>query len=312
MQNTEAKIKKGGSKKVKPEVAPAPKEIVQPVVPESEVTDANDAAKKKRVSNNVTGIHIARARCEWHLRNFISDEDIDNKIKELKDAQKSLTADEEIASNKNKIDELNKQVIRISHNAPSVLSVVSDTMVKDLIRFGFSQLIQSGKKTLDVSYFYSNDIKSSRYYSLFSSLPSYTSSAADTNVAAGAKNDVGDNENDDSSDNMTFNTYITEAINDIKKDFEPKIIIGKKVKKYLSNLVIELIRRVSVITKSLLKTIINVRTIVPNHIKEVIRILLLDGNSPSDEIDNLMNLIDDKIKQIQEIAKTEKAPNAVV
>ena len=65
-----------------------------------------------------------------------------------------------------------------------------------------------------------------------------------------------------------------------------------------------------VITKSLLKTIINVRTIAPEHIKAIINILLLDSNTSSNDIDELMKLVDLKMEEAKISQKNEVSVEA--
>jgi hypothetical protein len=295
-----------------------PSAVVEPVVAEKKNTKKKAEKVEKvekvekaeltdstKVKNNE--IHISRARCEWYMRNLISDDVIEAEIKELKEKLKTLTAEDEVKVVKNKINDLNKKIFRISHYAPTVVSIICDTVVKDLIKFGINQVNQSGKKTLDILHFQSESIKALRYYALISnssilnnieSLKTKKVEGEDATIVA------------PDTDTMTFNTYIVNAINDVKKDSDTKIIVGTRVKKFLSDLVIELIKRIMVITKSLLKTIINVRTIVPEHIKAIINILLIDSNTLSNDIDELMKLVDLKMEENKTIQKNQIKPDA--
>lgn len=280
---------------------------VQPTEAEVQPTEAqNVEAEKKALTTSNNGIHISRARCEWYMRNLISDDAIEAKIKELKDGLKSLTVEDEIKAAKNEINELNKKLFRISHYAPTAVSIICDTMVKDLIRFGINQVVQSGKKTLDILHFQTDELKSLRYYSLISnssilasieSLKQKKPEPAEPAAEAAAE----------PADTMTFNTYIVNAINEIKKerDNSTKIIVGTRVKKFLSDLIIELIKRVMVITRALLKSIVNVRTIVPEHVKAIVNILLVDGNASTNDIDDLMRFIDLKMEEAKVNQKNE-------
>jgi len=272
------------------------KQPKKPVEATNEVSDAD----KKVVNSN--GIHISRARCEWYMRNLISDDAIESQIKELKEGLKALSAEDEIKAKKNEINELNKKLFRISHYAPTAVSVICDTLVKDLIRFGMNQVIQSGKKTLDILHFQLDEIKSLRYYALISN-----SSILSNIEQLKLKKVEGEDVVAEPNDTMTFNTYIVNAINEIKKerDSDTKIIVGTRVKKFLSDLVIELIKRIMVITKSLLKSIVNVRTIIPEHIKAIVNIILVDGNALSNNIDDLMKLVDLKMEEAKVSQKND-------
>lgn len=286
-------------------------------------TAVSDSADDKKKSPLIGNIHISRARCEWHFRNFISDESIETQIKALKELQKTTTDEGEIKSNKAKIDELNKNLIRISQYTPHAISIICDLVIKDMISRGIAQILQSGKKTLDISYFYSSDINESYLYPLIKSLLTYTDGhkkmedmskkkLKKSEEEEGANEDGGDTDVEEQGSNMTFTTYINKAIIDVKKSFDTKITIGTKVKKYLSDLLTELIKRLSVMAKALLKNVINVRTIAPNHIKAIVSLLLLDGNVSESEVENAMTIIDEKLKLFQQaMVKELKAVEVV-
>ena len=293
--------------------------VVDTTNSEAPAVDAMDDKKKTPLIGN---IHISRARCEWHFRNFISDEGIESQIKALKELQKTTTDEEELKSNKTKIDELNKNLIRISQYTPHAISIICDLVIKDMISRGISQILQSGKKTLDISYFYSSDINESYLYPLIKSLSTYTDGFKKMEDMSKKKpkkteeedivEDGGDTDVEELGSNMTFTTYINKAIIDVKKSLDTKITIGTKVKKYLSDLLTELIKRLAVMAKALLKNVINVRTIAPNHIKAIISLLLLDGNVAEVDVENAMTTIDEKLKLFQQAMVKELKTEEVV
>lgn len=295
-----------------------------PVVDNASAVDTTvDTADDKKKSPLIGNIHISRARCEWHFRNFISDEAIESQIKALKELQKVTTDEGELKSNKTKIDELNKNLIRISQYTPHAISVICDLVIKDMISRGITQILQSGKKTLDISYFYSSDINESYLYPLIKSLSTYTDGykkledmskkkLKKSEEEEGVTEDGGDTDVEELGSNMTFTTYINKAIIDVKKSFDTKITIGTKVKKYLSDLLTELIKRLAVMAKALLKNVINVRTIAPNHVKAIISLLLLDGNVAEVEVENTMAIIDEKLKLFQQAMVKELKTEEVV
>lgn len=285
-------------------------------------TNAVDSADDKKKSPLIGNIHISRARCEWHFRNFISDEGIESQIKALKELQKATTDEGELKSNKAKIDELNKNLIRISQYTPHAISIICDLVIKDMISRGITQILQSGKKTLDISYFYSSDINESYLYPLIKSLSTYIDGIKKMEDMSKKKSkktedeevveDGGDTDVEELGSNMTFTTYINKAIIDVKKSFDTKITIGTKVKKYLSDLLTELIKRLAVMAKALLKNVINVRTIAPNHIKAIISLLLLDGNVAEVDVENAMTTVDEKLKLFQQAMVKELKSEEVV
>jgi len=311
---------------VDPSAAADPLSVVDP-------SSVVDTSEKKKALPAIGNIHISRARCEWHFRNFISDNVIEQQIKALKELQKDNTNEEELKLNKAKIDELNKNLIRISQYTPHTIAIICDFVVKDIIKNGITQVINSGKKSLDISYFYMGESAQASYlYPLFKNLLSYIEGSKkvdeppakrkskkkgedveEEDVQSAAEQHT-DTEGEESVSNMSFNTYITNCISDVKKSFDTKITIGTKIKKYLSDLLIELIKRIALITKSLIRNVINVRTVAPNHIKAVIALLLLDGNISESNSDELLANIDEKLKLFQQAAfkETSKAPEVEV
>jgi hypothetical protein len=290
----------------------------------ADVNAESPAVDDKKKSPLIGNIHISRARCEWHFRNSISDESIETQIKALKELQKATTDENELKTNKVKIDELNKNLIRISQYTPHAISIICDLVIKDMISRGISQIAQSGKKTLDTSYFYSSDINESYLYPLIKNLSTYTDGykkVEDMSKKKLKKSDEEDAPTEDGGDtdveelgssNMTFTTYINKAIIDIKKSLDTKITIGTKVKKYLSDLLTELINRLALMAKALLKNVINVRTIAPNHIKAIISLLLLDGNVSEADVEKAMATVDEKLKLFQQAMVKELKTEEVV
>ena len=177
-----------------------------------------------------------------------------------------------------------------------------------MVNHGFAQVAQSGKKTLDVLHFYSGDVKALDSFSLFKNLPTYA------NFDLSAKDKKKDDdaaeqpESADSATNMSFVTYVTNGINWLKSDKGVNITIGTRVKKYLSDLIIDFIRKLALITKALLK-VINVRTIAPNHIKAVVNILLIEGNVSEQSSEELSLFIENKLELYrQEQASSKDTP----
>jgi hypothetical protein len=256
--------------------------------------DANATKTVKKTLNAVTGdIHISRPRSEHYLRKYILDEGIDLKLKECKEAQKLLSDEtsNEYIENKKKMDELNKQLFRTNQYTPYAISIICDIAFKELVSHGFTQVLQSGKKTLDVSHFYSGNFDELSTFSIIKNLPTYSN----FDLSAKKKDDDLEVQESVESTNMSFVTYVTNGILWLKTEKNINITIGTKVKKYLSDLIIDLIRKLSLITKILLK-VMNVRTITPNHIKAAVHVLLIEGNVSDQICEAILTTIDEKMK----------------
>jgi len=297
-----AKVEKPKVEKPKVEKVKVEKSKPEKPKPKSDSTEnsentAPDTKSVKKVLNAVTGdIHISRPRSEHYLRKYILDEGIDLRLKEYKEKQKSLSDEtsNEFIENKKKIDELNKQLFRTNQYTPYAISIISDIVFKELVSHGFTQVLQSGKKTLDVSHFYSGDLNGLSTFSIIKNLPTYANFDL-SSESKKKKDDDEDQEALDVSTNMSFVTYVTNGILWLKNAKNINITIGTKVKKYLSDLVIDLIRKLALITKILLK-VMNVRTITPSHIKAAVHILLIEGNVPDQICDSILTTIDEKMK----------------
>ena len=265
---------------------------------ENSENTAPDTKSVKKVLNAVTGdIHISRPRSEHYLRKYILDEGIDSRLKEYKEKQKTLSDEtsNDFIENKKKIDELNKQLFRTNQYTPYAISIISDIVFKELVSHGFTQVLQSGKKTLDVSHFYSGDLNGLSTFSIIKNLPTYANFDLSSESKKKKDDEVEDQETLDVSTNMSFVTYVTNGILWLKNAKNINITIGTKVKKYLSDLVIDLIRKLSLITKILLK-VMNVRTITPSHIKAAVHILLIEGNVSDQICESILTTIDEKMK----------------
>jgi hypothetical protein len=293
--------------------------------PKVEKTDANDTSVAKAVKktlNAVTGdIHISKPRSEHYLRKYILDDVIDLKLRECKEQQKTLSDENsnEFIENKKKIDELNKQLFRTNQYTPYAISIICDIAFKELVSHGFTQVLQSGKKTLDVSHFYSGDFNGLSTFSIIKNLPTYANFDLSLESKKKKEDEVEIQELVEST-NMSFVTYITNGILWLKTEKNINITIGTKVKKYLSDLVIDLIRKLSLITKILLK-VMSVRTITPNHIKAAVHILLIEGNVSDQICESILSTIDEKmalfhnehtLKDSQKISSSEAKESVAV
>jgi hypothetical protein len=174
-----------------------------------------------------------------------------------------------------------------------------------MIMHAIDELLQTGKKTLDLSHFYMGNVKDLKSYSIFSHLPTYSNTDHLFKEKKKATDEVVESVETDSSQNMSFMTYITNAINWIKSEKGVSITIGTRVKKYFSDLIIDLIKKAAVLTRSLLK-LMNIRTVSPEHIKTILHMMMISGNASDEHCSELGSFIDEKLT-VFKAAENDKA-----
>jgi hypothetical protein len=287
-----------------------PSETVETPV---ETGDQEKKAPTEKVLPVTLGnIHISRPRSKFYLKKYLNSFKFDGLdisselVDSLKETQKTLTPEsEEFVANKAKIDSINKALIRTNYFAPHTISIICDYVIKDMIMHAIDELLQTGKKTLDLSHFYMGNVKDLKSYSIFSHLPTYSNTDYLSKEKKKAADEVVESVETDSSQNMSFMTYITNAINWIKSEKGVSITIGTRVKKYFSDLIIDLIKKAAVLTRSLLK-LMNIRTVSPEHIKTILHMMMISGNASDEHCSELGLFIDEKLT-VFKAAENDKA-----
>jgi hypothetical protein len=272
----------------------------------------------KPIISTIGDIHISRPRTKFYFRKFsnsakaTSSNDVNlDQLDSLKDHQKTLTeGSDDYVTNKKKIEDLNKLLIRNSYFTPHTIAIICDYVFKDLVKHGFEQVAKSGKKTLDVVHFYDEDVKSINSYSIVKNLSTYTNFDF-TEVKRDKKKPGVDTPQEelqqlDPPDNsMSFITYIINGINWYKSVNGLNITIGTRVKKYLSDLIIDLICKLALITRVLIN-IMNIKTASPDHIKTAVKILLISENTADHAISEILSFMDDKLIIFKQNEKNAK------
>lgn len=308
------------NKKTSKKVAAAPVDSTSPSdIPSEPVetpVETGDQEKKTPVEKvlpvTLGNIHISRPRSKFYLKKYLNSFKFDGLdisselVDSLKETQKTLTPEsEEFVANKAKIDSINKALIRTNYFAPHTISIICDYVIKDMIMHAIDELLQTGKKTLDLSHFYMGNVKDLKSYSIFSHLPTYSNTDHLSKEKKKASDEVVEAVETDSSQNMSFMTYITNALNWIKSEKGVSITIGTRVKKYFSDLIIDLIKKAAILTRSLLK-LMNIRTVSPEHIKTILHMMMISGNASDDHCSELGLFIDEKLA-VFKAAENDKA-----
>lgn len=293
--------------------------------------------KKRQQLADVLGISISPARCATHLKQNLINEDVEKKIKELRINLNNTTEEEEKNSIKKQITELSQKIIRISNETSTVMAAICNGFIEDLLKHSINETISNNKKIVDIPNIISGDHKNNLYYSIYYRLPlfvNYNFATYEENkkekmennkknkkekqdlqnnvTSSTATDDVSvtpPTTNPQEINKITFNTYIDSILKNIRKDpqYENiKIRISSDVRDYLSNMIIESIKRFVTLSKIIVQQVMKVRTMNSNHIKAIIQMFMKDGGNTDEEINTIIGYIDDKINLYQEYLKTEK------
>ena len=315
--------------------------------------------KQRQQLTDVLGISISPARCATHLKQHLVNEDIESNIKSLRELLKNSTDDEEKIKLKSEIFNLSQKIVRISSETSTVMAVICNGFVEDLLKHSINETINNNKKIVDVSNIISGSHKQNIYYSIYYKLPSFinydpkvyenlrkertennkknkksktagvnnstdvnpentVTDTVDTTVvennnqdsAITTGNDTTDIPQPEDSNKITFNTYIDAILKQVKKNpqYENiKIRISNEVRDYLSNMIIECIKRFVVLSKIIVQQIMGVRTMNSNHIKAIIHMFMKDEGNSDEDINKVINQIDEKLNVYQEHIKSERA-----
>lgn len=156
--------------------------------------------KSRQQLADILGINISPARCATHLKKNLLNEEVENKIKELRDKIKvskntpGSNADEAVAMQK-EINKLAQNTIRISSETSAVVAVICNGFVENLLKHGITHAIannttNSKNKNVSVSNIMSGDHKGDIYYSVYSRLPSYVNYDQKNYVKQSVKSDA--------------------------------------------------------------------------------------------------------------------------
>lgn len=336
---------------------------MEPVVT-TPVVDSDN--KKRQQLTEILGISISPARCSSHIKKNLANKDVDLEIHNLREKIK-VTADE-VQRNKYK-DDLNilsQKVVRISNETSTVVAVICNGFVEDLLKHSINETIANNKKMVDINYIMSGNHKKNLYYSIYHKLPTFAnynpvtyeenrkkksdenkkikknkkdvdsvvpdsvvpdvvpdvvvpdsvvpdSVVTDSVVSDVVLESVVVDENSDNSDDgkTTFNTYIDAALKNVKKDLQfaenIKIRISIEVRDFLSDMIIECIKRITTLSRIFVQQIMGVRTMNANHIRAIVHMFMKDEGNTDDEINTVIKNIDDKIDLFQKHVVSEKA-----
>ena len=304
--------------------------------------------KKRQQLTDVLGISISPARCAAHLKKNLANKEIDGEIHSIREKLKLSVDDMEKLKLKEEISALSQKVVRISSETSTVMAVICDGFIEDLLKHSINETLASNKKMVDVSYIMSGDHKKNLYYSIYHKLPTFVNYDAkiyeelrkkkleDNRKAKKASKEPETSDENTSpvevpatattptptpivetpvqpseDGKTTFNTYIDAVLKNVKKDLHLaeniKIRTSIEVRDFLSDMIIECIKRFVILSKIFVQQIMGVRTMNSNHIKAIVHMFMKDEGNSDERINIVINRINEKIDLFQKHIISEKA-----
>jgi histone H3/H4 len=212
-----------------------------------------------------------------------------------------------------KIDYVSKLRCRFSNDASVVLSSALDYVVQDIVRTAMVRARSSGKAIIQVHHVVDNDFSSVGVYPLVHCLDAVQKALNVKEHVDGEEdkdNDKGvdtDEVFDDKHDS-TFEFYINLICKSVKaklvaedETYAP-IRISKHIRKFCSDVVIQLIERISPLIKLYAATA-KVKTVNDDVIKFIFEFLLLDAGGCSNEFTSFMV---ERLRIYREVKETGK------
>jgi histone H3/H4 len=208
-----------------------------------------------------------------------------------------------------KIEYVSKLRCRFSNDASVVLSSVLDYVVQDLVRTAMIHARKSGKAIIQVQHVVQCDFKSVSVYPMVNTLDVVQKALQVDHPDDDCDDDKTDNtEEDDEKHESTFEFYINLICKSVKNKLVESdesyntIRISKHIRKFCSDVVIQLIERISPLIK-LYSTTAKVKTVNDDVIMFIFKFLMLDAGGCPNE---LCTFVQERIHVYREIKHTDK------
>jgi hypothetical protein len=227
---------------------------------------------------------------------------INGLVKTLKDTP----ALQKVVETTKKIDDLTQTMVRLSSEVSVVVATVCDFIVDDIVSFAMDFVIANGKRQVQPFHLVEAGIEKTKSYPFIRNLPVYLQQKEDSTKVASTEptpettDETSDEETTEETDvnSNNFVTYVTNAIGKLKKTDKygsVKIRISKAVRKYLSNLIIDFIKRISNYSQIIVQDISDVRTLNPDHVVNIIKLILTDEGSDKAVFGEIRDRVNDKL-----------------
>lgn len=210
-----------------------------------------------------------------------------------------------------KIDYVSKLRCRFSNDASVVLSSALDYVVQDLVRTAMVNARTLGKAIIQVSHIVQGDFNKVGVYPLVHQLDVVQKAlyvGDDAEEEDVDVNDGGDVDDEDDKNCSSFEFYINLICKSVKaklvesdEQYQP-IRISKHIRKFCSDVVIQLIERISPLIK-LYATTAKVKTVNDDVIEFIFKFILLDaGGCPKD----FYTFMEERLKVYREVKSLDK------
>lgn len=213
-----------------------------------------------------------------------------------------------------RINELNKKIIRLSSEVSVVVATVCDFMVEDIVTFGLEHVLSNKKKQVQPYHLVEAGVENIKSYPLIRNLSVFLTEKAKldkpkTETVEGATTEDSETEVDDAdvNNNNNFVTYVNNAIIKVKSNekYAPTRIT-KGVRKYLSNLIICFIKRISNMAQIIVQDITDVRTLNPEHVVNIMKWILKDEQACDSIFEEIKTKVDEKRQLYKQHCSTMK------
>jgi hypothetical protein len=212
-----------------------------------------------------------------------------------------------------RINELNKKIIRLSSEVSVVVATVCDFMVEDIVTFGLEHVLSNKKKQVQPYHLVEAGVENIKSYPLIRNLSVFLTEKAKldkpkTETVEGATTEDSETEADDTDvNNNNFVTYVNNAIIKVKSNekYAPTRIT-KGVRKYLSNLIICFIKRISNIAQIIVQDITDVRTLNPEHVVNIMKWILKDEQACDSIFEEIKTKVEEKRQLYKQHCSTMK------
>lgn len=218
-----------------------------------------------------------------------------------------------------RINELNKKIIRLSSEVSVVVATACDFMVEDIVTFGLEHVLSNKKKQVQPYHLVEAGVENIKSYPLIRNLSVFLTEKAKlekpktveepkTETVEGATTEDSETEADDTDiNNNNFVTYVNNAIIKVKSNekYAPTRIT-KGVRKYLSNLIICFIKRISKIAQIIVQDITDVRTLNPEHVVNIMKWILKDEQACDSIFEEIKTKVEEKRQLYKQHCSTMK------
>lgn len=204
-----------------------------------------------------------------------------------------------------KIDYVSKLRCRFSNDASVVLSSALDYVVQDLVRSAMVNARQLGKAIIQVSHVVKGDFANLSVYPLVKQLKVIQDALSVGDQEA--DNEIEDETEEEENTSSTFEFYINLICKSVKSSLVASdeaytpIRISKHIRKFCSDVVIQLIERMSPLIKLYAQTA-SVKTVNDDVIKFIFKFLLLDSGVDSS---SFIQFMDERLAVYQNVKSTK-------